>query len=59
MTPPMIQRWIDIIDGIHASGVDMVTWDDAQEIVFFKVMLRPIKGLRAIIPRMAEPPQPT
>jgi hypothetical protein len=42
------------IDGIHVNGIDMIHWDDDERIVSFKVMMRPFKGLQAIMPRMAE-----
>jgi hypothetical protein len=42
------------IDGIYVNGVDMITWDEDDRIDSFKVMLRPFKGLQAIMPRMAE-----
>ena len=42
------------IDGIYVNGVDMIHWNDDGQIVSFKVMLRPLKALQAIIPAMAE-----
>jgi hypothetical protein len=42
------------IDGIYVNGIDMIHWNDADQIVSFKVMLRPLKALQAIIPAMAE-----
>jgi SnoaL-like domain len=42
------------IDGIHVNGVDMIHWDADEQIVAFKVMLRPFKALQTVIPRMAE-----
>jgi hypothetical protein len=42
------------IDGIYVNGVDMIEWNDDERIVSFKVMMRPFKGLQAIMPRMAE-----
>jgi hypothetical protein len=32
----------------------VIASDDADEIVSFKVMLRPFKALQTVIPRMAE-----
>jgi hypothetical protein len=43
-----------VIEGIHVNGIDMIAWNDADEIVSFKVMLRPVKALQTVIPRMAE-----
>ena len=42
------------IDGIHVNGIDMIHWGDDEMITSFKVMMRPFKGLQAIMPRMAE-----
>lgn len=36
------------IDGVNVNGVDMIQWDDAGRIVEFKVMLRPLKGLKLV-----------
>jgi hypothetical protein len=102
MTPPVIARWIDIIengrtadledlltqDAVFYSpavfsaqegrektlaylsaaakmfdgtdfhyvehGIDMIHWNDDEKIVSVKVMMRPMKGLQAIMPKMAE-----
>ncbi|WP_319448533.1 MULTISPECIES: nuclear transport factor 2 family protein [unclassified Mycobacterium] len=42
------------IDGIHVDGIDMITWNDDEKIVSFKVMMRPFKALQVIMPKMAE-----
>lgn len=42
-----------VIDGLELNGVDVITWDAADRIVRFKVMVRPIKALQALIPLMA------
>ena len=36
------------IDGITVNGVDMITWNDAGQIVDFKVMVRPLKAVHLI-----------
>jgi predicted SnoaL-like aldol condensation-catalyzing enzyme len=41
------------IDGIGVNGVDMITWDDAGQIVDFKVMIRPLKAINLIHQKMA------
>ncbi len=41
------------IGGIDVNGVDMITWDDAGQIVDFKVMLRPLKAVNLIHQKMA------
>jgi hypothetical protein len=42
------------VDGnIDVNGVDIIGWDDAGRIVDFKVMIRPMKALNAVVPLMA------
>ena len=36
------------IDGIHINGVDMMRWNDANQIVDFKVMVRPLKAVNLL-----------
>ena len=40
------------VDGILVNGVDLVKWNDAGQIVEFKVMLRPLKAINVIHQRM-------
>ncbi len=42
------------LDGVHVNGVDLIHWNAEGRIVLFKVMVRPMKGLQALIARMAE-----
>lgn len=42
------------IDGMYVNGVDLIHWNASDEIVSFKVMMRPFKGLQVIMPKMAE-----
>ena len=42
------------IDGVLVNGVDIIKWNDAQQIVDFKVMLRPLKGVNIIHQKMGE-----
>jgi hypothetical protein len=42
------------IDGKYVNGIDMIHWNDAGEITSVKVMVRPLKGLQALMPKMAE-----
>jgi hypothetical protein len=42
------------IDGTYVNGIDMIHWNDDEQIVSFKVMLRPLKALQTIMPAMAE-----
>ncbi len=41
------------IDGILVNGVDMISWNDAGQIVSFKVMVRPLKAINLIHQHMA------
>ena len=42
------------IDGILINGVDLIRWNDAGQIVDFKVMLRPLKAVNAVHQKMGE-----
>ena len=42
-----------VIDGVQVNGVDLIKWNDAGQIVEFKVMLRPLKAINLIHQRMA------
>ena len=41
------------IDGVYINGIDMMHWNEAGKLVRFKVMVRPLKALNAILPLMA------
>jgi hypothetical protein len=41
------------IDGILVNGVDIIKWDESQQVVEFKVMVRPLKAINLIHQRMA------
>ena len=41
------------IDGVLVNGVDLIRWNDAGQIVDFKVMIRPLKAINLIHQRMA------
>ena len=42
------------IDGIIVNGVDMITCNDAGQIVDFKVMIRPLKAVHLIQQKMGD-----
>ena len=48
--PAVIERWL----GVIVEGIDMIHWNDADQITSVKVMIRPIKALQTLVPRMAE-----
>lgn len=41
------------VDGLTVNGVDMIWWDETGRITRFKVMVRPLKALNALVGRMA------
>ncbi len=41
------------LDGIEVHGVDMIDWDAEGRITRFTVMVRPLKGLNAVVAQMA------
>ncbi len=40
------------IDGIHINGVDLIRWNEAGQIIDFKVMLRPLKAVNLVHQQM-------
>ena len=42
------------LDGKYVNGIDIIRWNDAEKIVSVKVMVRPLKGLQALMPKIAE-----
>ncbi|WP_368664621.1 nuclear transport factor 2 family protein, partial [Oleiphilus sp. HI0086] len=43
-----------LIDGKTVNGVDMITWNEDDQITEFKVMLRPLQGINAVHKAMGE-----
>ncbi len=42
------------LEGIQINGVDMIKWNDAGQVIEFKVMLRPLKAVNLIHQKMGE-----
>ena len=42
------------VDGLELNGVDIVRWNDDDRVTHFKVMVRPYKGLTALMAAMAK-----
>lgn len=42
-----------VLDDIEVNGVDIIRWNDAGQIVDFKVMIRPLKAINLVHGRMA------
>lgn len=40
------------LDGIQINGVDIIRWNDANEIEDFKVMVRPLKAINKVWEKM-------
>lgn len=40
------------IDGVLVNGIDLIKWNEANQIVEFKVMVRPLKAVNLIHERM-------
>lgn len=47
------------IDGVFINGVDMIRWNDADQIVEFKVMVRPLQAMNLLHKKMAEMLKPS
>jgi hypothetical protein len=41
-------------ENVEVNGVDMIWWNDEGRITRFKVMVRPVKALQALMPLMAQ-----
>jgi hypothetical protein len=42
------------LEGAYVGGVDIIHWSDQNKITSFKVMVRPLKAIQIVIPRMGE-----
>lgn len=42
------------LDGVQVNGVDLIRWNDGQQITDFKVMIRPLKAIQAVQQKMGE-----
>lgn len=51
-TSAVLEFQLDL-DGIQVNGVDIIHWNAADKITSFRVMIRPVKGLQAVMPAMA------
>lgn len=40
------------LDGVQVHGVDLLAWDEGGRLVEFTVMVRPLRGLQALVSRM-------
>ena len=42
------------VEGIYINGIDIITWNEDDQIVSFKVMIRPIKAVDLVKQKMIE-----
>lgn len=49
-----VLEFVAEVDGLHINGVDMISWNRANRITDFKVMLRPLRAIELVRTRMAE-----
>jgi ketosteroid isomerase-like protein len=49
-----VLEFVTVIDGITVNGVDMIRWNEAGQIIEFKVMVRPLKAINLIHQKMGE-----
>jgi len=48
-----VLEFVAVIDGIDVNGADFIAWNAADQIVSFKVMIRPLKAIELVRQRMA------
>ena len=48
-----VLEFANTIDGIEINGVDIISWNEAGQIVNFKVMVRPLKAMNMLHQHMA------
>ena len=49
-----ILEFENVINGIKINGIDMITWNEAGQIIRFKVMVRPLKAINMLHQMMGE-----
>ncbi|WP_088286320.1 nuclear transport factor 2 family protein [Ideonella sp. A 288] len=47
-------EFVTEIDGLTINGVDLIRWNEAGQIIDFKVMVRPLKAVNAVHQKMGE-----
>ncbi|MGA2493068.1 MAG: nuclear transport factor 2 family protein [Roseiarcus sp.] len=47
-----VLEFVAVIDGIEINGADFIAWNAADQIVSFKVMIRPLKAIELVRQRM-------
>lgn len=49
-----VLEFVTEIDGIQINGVDLIRWNEAGQIIDFKVMIRPLKAINLVHQKMGE-----
>ena len=49
-----VLEFVTEIEGVVIDGVDMISWNEAGQIVEFKVMVRPLKAINQLHQKMGE-----
>ena len=49
-----ILEFTNIIEGVIINGVDIVTFNEHNQITEFKVMIRPLQGMQKVHQKMME-----
>jgi hypothetical protein len=49
-----ILEFTSVVDGVEINGVDIVAWDENDQITDFKVMVRPVKAVNKLWEKMGE-----
>ena len=47
-------EFVTELDGLQINGVDLIRFNDAGQIIDFKVMVRPLKAVNAVHQKMGE-----
>ena len=47
-------EFITDIDGVQINGIDLIAWNEAGQIVDFKVMVRPLKAVNLLHQKMGQ-----
>jgi hypothetical protein len=42
------------LDSVYVNGIDIIDWNDEDKITSFKVMVRPLKAIQLVVPKMGE-----
>jgi len=50
----VLLEFVTELDGLQVNGVDLIRFNDAGQIIDFKVMVRPLKAVNAVHQKMGE-----